>query len=99
MKRVGPAGSQMKGRSSQQIWLPRNRLLASQVSRTFRATTAFRVHCNNSGAAWAFPTNPAQPMNTAIVSCMKLYSGEINCVVAVNGGVFHTTNNATVLKI
>src|SRR5688572_29506557 len=98
MKRVGPAGSQMNGRSTQQIWLPRNRLPASHASNTLRATAALFVHCDISGRTWILPATPAQAINTASVSCMKPYSGEDNCVAALSDGVFHTTNKATGLS-
>lgn len=98
MNCVGPLGSQMNGRSNQQIWLPRKRFPTSQANRTFRATPMLAVHPEIMGSNRAFPTMPAYATNTAKVSCRNPYSGDEILVPIVSGGVFQTTNSATGLS-
>src|SRR6185436_6418111 len=89
-----PEGSQMNGRRIQQIWLPRNRLHASQVNKTFAATkTLPPLQRRSKGNRRALPMMPASAMKAVSVSCMKPYSGEDCPVLDASDGVFQTTNN------
>jgi len=98
MNATGRFASQMNGRSTHEIWLPRNRFTASHASSTFSPVRALPDHCRSNGSSRTLPMIPANATNTRERQLQHRVFGRFQGRPRASGGVLYTMNSATGLS-